>query len=224
MELVRIGRQGDGGYLVPADLDGIEYCFSPGVGNSCDFENHLADLGIKSFLADGSVEAPPFVRPEFSFEKKFLGAYDNAQVMTLSSWKERLLGGFAGDLMLQMDIEGSEYGVILSTPESLLRQFRTMVIEFHGLDRLFDPFVLPLISASFDKILHQFYVAHIHPNNCCPVVKVGDVEVPPALEFTFINKRRVQSTRARRDFPHRLDADNVAAKPLYLPKCWYSEV
>ena len=26
-----IGGAGDGGYLVPDDLDGIEYCFSPGV-------------------------------------------------------------------------------------------------------------------------------------------------------------------------------------------------
>ncbi len=28
-ELIRIGGPGDGGYLIPDDLDGIEYCFSP---------------------------------------------------------------------------------------------------------------------------------------------------------------------------------------------------
>jgi len=26
-ELIRLGPQGDGGYLLPDDLDGIEYCF-----------------------------------------------------------------------------------------------------------------------------------------------------------------------------------------------------
>jgi hypothetical protein len=29
--LIRVGAHGDGGYLVPDDLDGIAACFSPGV-------------------------------------------------------------------------------------------------------------------------------------------------------------------------------------------------
>ncbi len=72
-ELIRIGGEGDGGYLVPNDLEGIEYCFSPGVSTTSDFENTLADLHIKSFLADYSVASPPVVRPEMVFDKKFLG-------------------------------------------------------------------------------------------------------------------------------------------------------
>ena len=71
-ELIRIGGDGDGGYLIPDDLGGIEYCFSPGVSNKCSFEEHLANLGIRSFLADYSVTAPPLARPEFTFDKKFL--------------------------------------------------------------------------------------------------------------------------------------------------------
>src|SRR5882672_12776193 len=51
-DLIRIGSDRDGGYLLPDDLEGIQYCFSPGVGASADFENHLALLNIKSFLAD----------------------------------------------------------------------------------------------------------------------------------------------------------------------------
>ena len=53
--LIRIGGNADGGYLVPDDLDGIEYCFSPGVNTVADFENDLADRKIRSFLADLSV-------------------------------------------------------------------------------------------------------------------------------------------------------------------------
>jgi hypothetical protein len=33
--LVRLGGPKDGGYLVPDDLDGIAFCFSPGVSDSC---------------------------------------------------------------------------------------------------------------------------------------------------------------------------------------------
>ena len=62
IELVRLGGAGDGGYLVPNDLDGIAYCFSPGVDKISNFENDLANRGINSFLADYSVDLPPIRR------------------------------------------------------------------------------------------------------------------------------------------------------------------
>lgn len=76
IDLIRVGSKEDGGYLVPDDLDGIEYCFSPGVSDLADFENQLADLNIKSFLADYSVASLPLQRSEFTFDKKFLGSSD----------------------------------------------------------------------------------------------------------------------------------------------------
>lgn len=222
-ELIRIGGQGDGGYLIPDDLEGIEYCFSPGVSTESGFENYLADLGIKSFLADYSVDEPPISRMEFSFEKKFLGSLDSENFFTLTTWKDKYIKDYTGDLILQMDIEGCEYEVILSTPDALLNQFRIMVIEFHSLDQLFDPFVFSAWSATFEKILRYFHVAHIHPNNYADCVKVGKVEIPRVLEFTFINKRRVGSTRPQEVFPHRLDArNNMEASDVFLPKCWHS--
>jgi hypothetical protein len=51
-QLIRIGGEDDGGYLVPDDLQGIEYCFSPGVGKTSKFEKDLSNRGIHSFLAD----------------------------------------------------------------------------------------------------------------------------------------------------------------------------
>ena len=61
IDLIRSGSSGDGGYLIPNDLEGLEYCFSPGVSTVADFENHLADLHIRSYLADYSVTSPPMV-------------------------------------------------------------------------------------------------------------------------------------------------------------------
>src|SRR5262245_53497979 len=37
-KLIRIGEEGDGGYLVPDDLDDVVACFSPGVGAVASFE------------------------------------------------------------------------------------------------------------------------------------------------------------------------------------------
>lgn len=223
-ELIRIGKAGDGGYLIPNDLKGIEYCFSPGVNTVSDFENHLADLHIRSFLADYSVAAPPIARPEFIFDKKFLGASDRDPYFTLQTWKDKYLKDYPGDLILQMDIDRCEYEVIFNIPDSLLNQFRIMVIEFHDLEKLFDPFSFTLMSSCFEKILKFFHVVHIHPNNChTEVSRRGAVEVPKIMEFTFYNKRRVRDARAQTVFPHQLDEDNTALLPsVRLPVCWYS--
>jgi hypothetical protein len=221
-ELIRVGGNADGGYLLPDDLKGIEYCFSPGVGSVADFENHLATLNIRSFLADYSVGSPPIDKPEFTFDKKFLGANDTESSLTLKSWRDKYLPNYAGDLLLQMDIEGAEYEAIISTPVDVLDTFRIMVIEFHFLEKLFDRFVFKLYRACFERILQTFHVVHIHPNNCCGSVKKHDVEVPRVMEFTFYNKKRVTGTRYRHDFPHALDRDNGSEhRCLHLPRCWY---
>ena len=56
--LLRLGPVGDGGYLLPDDLAGIEACFSPGVGLISGFEKDCADRGLSVYLADASVEHP----------------------------------------------------------------------------------------------------------------------------------------------------------------------
>jgi hypothetical protein len=224
-ELIRIGTGGDGGYLVPDDLDGIEYCFSPGVNTVSDFENQIADRGIKSFLADYSVDQPPIMRPEFTFDKKFLGATNNDKFFTLASWKEKYLKDYSGDLILQMDIEGAEYEVILNAPDELLNQFRILVIEFHSLERLFDPIYFRLFSSCFEKLLKPFCVVHIHPNNFYGCVKRGNLEIPRFMEFTLLNRKRIGSTSPVRTFPNSLDVKNVPhRKNIRLPECWYEDI
>jgi len=222
IELIRIGGTRDGGYLIPDDLEGIEYCFSPGVNTTSDFEEELANRGIRSLMADYSVEGPPIRRREFCFDKKFIGASDRDCFMTFETWKNKYIRDYTGDLILQMDIEGSEYEVLFNIPDPLLNQFRVMAIEFHELDRLFDPFTFSIYSACFEKILQYFHVVHLHPNNGWGAVKAGDIEIPKYMEFTFLNKRRVSSIRAQTTFPHKLDIDNTPKRTMLLPRCWYA--
>jgi hypothetical protein len=126
-------------------------------------------------------------------------------------------------MLLQMDIEGFEYEVILSTPLELLNAFRIIIIEFHYLEKMFDPIVFNFYKATFQRLLESFYVVHIHPNNCGDVVRKSDLEVPSLLEMTFYNKRRVTQVRPCTKFPHPLDRDNVPhLKSLPLPRCWYA--
>jgi hypothetical protein len=219
--LIRLGGKGDGGYLIPDDLAGIEYCFSPGVNYTADFENALADRQIRSFLADYSVEQPPLLRPEFVFDRKFIGARDDQVYMTFGRWKDKYLPDYAGELLLQMDVEGSEYEVVLNTPSELLAMCRIIVVELHALERMFDGFAYRIIKACVDKLLHDFYVVHAHPNNCSGMTRWNGIEIPHVMELTLYNRRRAAPGDYCREFPHPLDADNCRDRPsITLPRNW----
>ena len=219
--LIRLGPDGDGGYLLPDDLQGIGYGFSPGVAAESRFEADLADRGVRMYLADFSVSAPAQPHPGFEFEKKFVGALSNETFMTLDEWKEDKLPGYRGDLILQMDIEGAEFEALLSVSPQLLAQFRIMIIEFHALQALFNRTCFALASRVFEKLLHGHSVVHIHPNNCCGAVRGGGLEIPRVAEFTFHRNDRFERRVYRDAFPHPLDRDNTRKRPLALPACWY---
>lgn len=226
-DLVRIGGAGDGGYLVPDDMAGVSCCFSPGVSDTANFEAELAlRHGIRSFLADASVDNPPLHNDLFSFEKKFLGTRAEGDFMRLSSWVESKSQEIDGrDCLLQMDIEGAEYGVLIDTPLSVLQTFRIMIIEFHHLDVMFEKRTLPIVQAILDKLTSAFAVAHLHANNCCGIATCRGIGIPRVFEATLIRKDRLKPARSgdRISIPHPLDATNVAGKPdIAMPDVWWS--
>ena len=223
IELVRIGPEKDGGYLVPNDLDGIRHAFSPGVSNESGFEEELAERGMQVFLADHSVDAPAVSHPRFVFDKRFVGCLTDERYITLDDWHAAKLGADPDtELLLQMDIEGAEYETLLAASPRLLARFRIMIIELHWLPQLWNEPFFAVASRMFDKLLATHAVVHIHPNNCCGSVKSSGIEIPRIAEFTFLRQDRFRSTGYRTTFPHPLDRPNVAKKPLHLPPCWYS--
>jgi hypothetical protein len=50
------------------------------------------------------------------------------------------------DLILQMDIEGAEWHVLLNVSRDTLRRFRIIVIELHDLERLMDKHAFVIIG------------------------------------------------------------------------------
>lgn len=104
--LIRIGARGDGGYLIPDDLEGVVACFSPGVDNRATFEASVIERGIPCFLADGSIACAPINGEMVHFTKKHLGVINNETTITLDDWVERNKPG-NDDLILQMEADGS---------------------------------------------------------------------------------------------------------------------
>jgi len=207
--LIRIGGQGDGGYLVPDDLAGISECFSPGSNKLSNFESEIASRWqIKSFICDSVDEKPSDLTAFQNFTDAWVGpASDDEKYISLADWvEEKSQSG--EELILQMDIEGAEFLTILAASKQLLKRFRIIVVELHFLEALKNKLAFDQIySPFFNKLLGEFDVVHLHPNNCCGTWLYGSLEFPRIIELTLHRKDRSKylhpkaSSRNALDFP-----------------------
>ncbi len=223
-KLIRVGPNYDGGYLVPDDLEGIETCFSPGVGPSSAFEISCANLGMEIYLADKSVNGPAENHKNFHFTKKFIGPYTNDSYMTMDSWVDDVLMDKKSDLLLQMDIEGFEYFTFMNMSERLLIRCRIILVEFHNLEKLWNTEYVEVISTTLEKLNLTHTCVHVHPNNCSRAKERHNLTIPDVIELSFLRNDRIRSKTPATIFPHPLDADNhLTNESIVLPKGWYKE-
>lgn len=232
VDLLRVGGNRDGAYLLPQDLAGIVGCFSPGVKNRKAFEDELAaSYGIPSYLCDKSSDVDQFKTPLIpgsqKFRKVWLDTVDSDDSVTLETWVREEVSK-PGDVVLQMDIEGGEYRVLLATPVALLRRFRILVLEFHGLQKLNDPSVLSQVMLPlFRKLDADFVCVHAHANNGSVQFRSrpAGVACPRLLEVTLLRKDRFPNQvnkKAKVLIPHPLDIPRNARgkKPIFLDEWW----
>jgi hypothetical protein len=235
--LIRIGGNGDGAYLIPDDLRAIEACFSPGVNNIKTFEDELSlRHHVKAHMCDYSCNESDLKTPIISgfqtFQKKWLSPVANDNSITLHDWVLQSCSSSDSDLLLQMDIEGAEYGILMNLADGLLSRFRILVIEFHHLHRaLYDPRVLyEVCLPTLEALSRNFTCVHVHPNNYCPhghPIPNHSACMPEFLEVTFLRNDRFSLSSRNAFFPmmipHPLDIANVPDNPpMFLEAEWGS--
>ena len=223
-DLIRVGSKYDGGYLLPNDLKNIKYCFSPGVSDNSTFEEDLYEnFNIKSYMCDNSIDTPSIFSEGFHFIKKHLSTKSNDHNITLDEWISNNLSD--QEMVLQMDIEGSEYDIILNSKPEILDKFRIIVIEFHSFEQIFTYGGFKLLKNTFKKLLANHSVIHIHPNNIVRPFIYKEYEIPTGLEITLLRNDRIKDFTLRKLFPHELDSPtNKDNFNFALPKCFYEKI
>ena len=221
--LIRIGGSSDGGYMLPNNLTGIDALYSPGVANNSNFEFALAENGIPCYLIDYSVDCAAKSHKNIHFDKKFLGSINDEIYWTMDTWVKKYTPD-AHELMMQIDIEGAEYEAFISSSQETLKRFRIIVAEFHGLDSMFNQYGLKLLNLCFEKLLKDFYVVHLHPNNCEGEVTKWGIKVPRVMEATLIRRDSAHHISFANQFPHPQDETCVSSNPeIYLDRFWYTD-
>jgi len=219
-DLIRLGEDNDGGYLIPNDLSGITKNYTAGIGSLTKFERDLEEkYSIKSNMIDFNEIDKNILPNESSFLRKKLSLISNTDELSMNDWLDDELK----EIILKMDIEGDEYLNLASISEKNLNKIRILVIEIHGLRNLRNSFFFKTFEKILLKLSNIFYVCHLHVNNSSKVKDIGGYKIPDMLEITLIRKDRVKNFAGEYvQLPHKLDQKTVLNKDeIYLDKNWY---
>lgn len=190
-DLVRIGGNGDGSYYIPSNLAHIDFCVSPGVGPTSEFEADLEKkYQIPSLLIDASVMRPPQELKTSRFIRKFVSNHDNDKFMSIETATTLAKSSFDAEKLgiLQMDIEGCEYHTLLGKVPYLREHYDIIILEIHFLDMIKFPFFYSLVDAFFTELTEHYSIIVRQNNSCCGSFYIGDSELPRVMELTLTRK------------------------------------
>ncbi len=218
MDFRRVGGPHDGGYVM-ADY-GLKnaLCLSFGVGPDVSFDLDLAENGCRILLFDHTVDALPAEDDGFTFHRVGLSADDAGDGTTLSL--ETILQAHvpqeASDMILKIDIEGDEWRVLERMPQSTLRRFAQIAIEFHDFHAVDTDYERKL--RVLDNLSTGHRPVHMHCNNYAHIEIVGNTPMPNGLEVTYLRDDICEFDLKPRRFPTELDAPNNPDLPdICLP-------
>ena len=223
-DLIRLGRDHDGGYLAdPESVIQAKQLLSFGIAADWSFEKDFLRRNDVPLLAyDATISAKKLfrrtvlnllrfrIRKLFSYSRVFVDyylfftgtrahrrlniGYDSKKSISLQTLFSKERPKLP--VFIKMDIEGSEYRVL----DDLLKyssSISSLVVEFHDID-LHQEKILSFIQK------FPLTLVHVHGNNCGQLVdSSGDLIT---IEFTFSKSPKEISSQP--SIPHPLDQKN----------------
>lgn len=195
--------------------------YSYGCDDATTFENAFYErYSTESFVYDHTVDGITNKPPYVHFFKQGVAPVTSKDGLLDTIDNHIKANNHVGmdKLFLQMDIEGSEWEVILGTTDETLTQFSQMCIEFH----MWGPRSnLPFFARVFEKIDKNFVCTHIHGNNYC-IERYN--EIPKVVEVSYIRRDLVEYCTVDKEiYPTDLDrVNNRMCKDLRLG--WWAYV
>ncbi|NTG85875.1 hypothetical protein G6L15_06900 [Agrobacterium rhizogenes] len=202
---VRTGRNGDGGYVMLDDFEGIEAAYSLGICDDVSWDLQFADRGIEIYQYDHTIDALPESHPRFHWFKTGIGSERTESLDSLPNLMKANGHEHSRDLLLKCDIEGAEWDMLATMTPTQLSQFRQITLETHGWGDLENPAFADKAYRAIANLTAGHKLIHVHGNNCTALAVVGGIAVPAAMEMTFIRAADKQLYPSTETFPTTLD-------------------
>ena len=110
-----------------------------------------------------------------------------------------------------MDIEDAEWDVLDSVSESVLKCFRQMVFEFHGMTDYSENGREKRIKV-LRKLNNTHQIVWVHGNNYTYALNNGELTIPYAIEVLYLNKDCYNFSNENAFLPLSLDMPNMAGR------------
>jgi glycosyltransferase involved in cell wall biosynthesis len=191
--LRRFGRDLDGGYVIATLPVKYDYFLSGGIGNDNKFEIDLLDA-----YPDMHCQAYDIVRQDF---ENYTRDHDRFHFHLESV---PLLTTQGKNALVKIDIEGDEWDFFL---HSDLRNIAQLTCELHWMGGS------KWNWKALEKLAETHVVIWAHANNGDSFVDIDGVQVPQALELTWVRRDLAGDIRpSRRKIPCSLDRSNGPEK------------
>ncbi len=217
---IRIGPQTDGGYVFVDDMTPDQTVVSYGIGAECRLDLEFAQRGHRVLMFDHTIAGVDPRHPGMHFFREGVAGRSNEAEHLYSIADHLVRHRVEGQrLILKMDVEGSEFDALISTPEDVLLRFEQMVMEVHYLHLLGDPGYRAMFCQLFRKLNRHFTLFHVHANNFDGPDKfhvVGGLPVPCLVELSYVRTALVNRRPSQTLYPTSLDFPNTPQKDKLL--------
>lgn len=212
-DLVRIGRDNDGGYISLNDFEEGNIAYSFGISNDVSWDKDMASRGYDVFMYDHTIDSLPEENERFHWFK--LGISDEStndeRLKTLEYLIEQNHHGEKKNMILKMDVEGAEWGFLENVKPETLKQFGQITFEIHGMINPSDPERILNILRKLN-MTHQ--LIHIHANNFVNYVTVSGKHFCDVFEVSYVLREKYKfSDSYDVVLPLKIDMPNANIRP-----------
>lgn len=142
-------------------------------------------MGSPVTIYDPTITVLPKLHSNISHMPLALESKNSSHFKETCSLKDLNLRKHDEGLYLKLDIEGSEWELLLELGEGILA-FDQMFIEFYDLFKLSDPNFRSTAIKVIDLLVLNFKVLNFHSNNWRTFVQFGDAFIPEVFKVTFV--------------------------------------
>ena len=204
----RIGRENDGGYVMLDDFQSITAAYSFGIADDVSWDYDISSYGIDIYMYDPTIEDLPKMNDRFHFYKQGIsGESETDDYKKLTTFLKNNKHSKEENLLLKIDVEGSEWEAFWALQSTDLKRFRQITGEFHNLcDGINQDIKLEVLK----RLCETHQPIWIHGNNFDYAEVSDGVCMPNVLEITFVNKSFYDFEDGSNDEIKRLTTPNWA--------------